>query len=88
MHVEKGHAVAFREGLPVNVQQLPANLAETPDRNVAGDERVRHARESPLLQMHVRAAHLREFHLQERGVLFQLRLRHFAHLDGRARFGD
>jgi hypothetical protein len=88
MHVEKRHAVAFREGSPLNVQQLPANFAETPDRDMSGNERVRHARQSPLLQMNIRAAHLGEFHVQQRGVLFQLRLRHLAQLDGRVRFGD
>jgi hypothetical protein len=88
MHVEKRHAVAFGERLAFNVQQLSTNFAETPDRDVAGNERVRHARESPLLQVHVCAAHLGKFHFEQRGVLFQLRLCHLAQLDGRVRFGD
>ena len=69
----------------VHVGEPAANLFEPPDRDVAGDERVRHARKTPLLQVYVRPADLAQLDGHQRRALLQLRLRDLAQLDRLAR---
>jgi hypothetical protein len=51
-------------------------------------QRIRHARESSLLQVNIRAANFRNLDREQSGVAFQLRLGNFAHLDARVWFGN
>src|ERR1041385_6915038 len=43
VHIEKRDAIAFAKLLAFDVEQLSTNLAQTADRNVAGNQRIRNA---------------------------------------------
>jgi hypothetical protein len=58
MHIQESDAITFGEGLSHNIQQLPANFAQAPDRDMARNKRIRHARQPPLLQINIRPANL------------------------------
>jgi hypothetical protein len=88
VHVEEGDAVALLEGVTFYVEHPAANPGEAADGDVAWDERVGHAGESPLLEMHVRAADFAQLHVEHGRVRLKLRLVEFAHFDCCVRLGD
>jgi hypothetical protein len=66
MNVEKRDAFAFAKRPACNVEQFAANLLQTADRNMPGNQRVRHTVEPSLLQVDVSAANLRDFDFEQR----------------------
>ena len=58
MHVQKGDAITFHKRLTRDIKQLTANFFEATDRDMARNQRIRHAREPPLLQINICAADL------------------------------
>lgn len=64
MHVEKGNAVSFRKRPAFDVDHSAANLAQSPRRNMAWDERIRNSGQSAFLQMNVRPANLAQLHVE------------------------
>jgi hypothetical protein len=52
------------ERAAVDIGERPVRLQHPPHADVPGDDRVRHAREPAVVQVHVGAAHLRQHHLE------------------------
>jgi hypothetical protein len=88
MNVEKRNAIAFVESFAFDVEQLAANPLQTSDRDVSGNQRVRHTRETALLQVNIRAANFRDFDFKERGVWFEIGFAHFTNFDRCVWFRD
>jgi len=88
MHIEKSNAIAFTKLAAFDIKEPTANFNETTDRNVTGNQRVGNTFQPSLLQINVRAADFRKFDLKQSRVLFKLRTRNFAQLDGSIWPGD
>src|SRR2546423_1097163 len=72
MHVEKSYPVAFAERPAFDVEQFAPNLIQATNRNMSGNQRVRNAFEAALLQIDISAANLRELHIEQSRVRFEL----------------
>jgi hypothetical protein len=55
---------------------------------MSGNQRIRHARESSLLEIDVSAANFRDFNSEQRRVGFEIRFANFTYLDRRVWFGN
>ena len=55
---------------------------------MAGNERIRYAGKSSLLQMNVGAANFRNLDREQRRIAFKLRFGNLTHLDARVRRGN
>ncbi len=66
--VEERDEVAFAEGATLHVDDRPAHRLDAADRDMPRHERVGHAAEPPVLQVHVGAAHLAVDRAQQRGA--------------------
>ena len=72
MHVEERDAIAFGERPPFDVRERSANGVERAGRDVARDNRIRHARQPAVPQVHVGAADFRTRGAQQRGARRQI----------------
>ena len=82
MDVEEDRTIAFAKRAAVEPAQRAANRLERAGGHVAGDDRIRHAREPAVPEVHVGAAHLGARGAQQRGAGRQIGTRELAHLDG------
>jgi hypothetical protein len=75
MHVEKGYPLSLFETSPFDINQLSTDFTQAPNRDVAGDNRVRNAGQSPFPEVNVRAAYFAQLDLQQGRIRFKLRVR-------------
>jgi hypothetical protein len=81
MNVEKRDAIAFVESFAFNVEQLAADLLQTTNGDVTGNEGVRHTCETALLHVNIRAANFRDFDFEEGGIRLEIRFGDFTNFD-------
>jgi hypothetical protein len=66
MHVKKDRAIALAQGVAVQTGERPPDLMKRAGRNMARNDRVRHAGQASVPQMHVGAADFRACRTQQR----------------------
>ena len=81
VNVEKCHDVAFPRAIAVDVGNASANLCDSADAHVAGNDGVRDAGQFAVQQMNIGAAHFGIHCMQENAAGLELRLRKFPKLD-------
>ena len=68
VHVEEHDAIALAKRLAVDAAERAANRLEDAGGDVAGNDRIRHAGQAAVPQVHVGAAHFRSRGPQQRGA--------------------
>ena len=87
MDVEEGDAIALVERRAGHISQASVDLVERAGRDVARNDRIRHARQTAVPQMHVSSTHFRQCGPEQRATRRQIRLLEFTDLDGHVRRG-
>ena len=64
MHIEKGDAIAFAKRAAFGIEEATANLNQTTNRNVSGNQWVGNALQESLLKINVRAADFRKLNFK------------------------
>ena len=84
MHVEKDHAIPFVDRRAVDAGERSARRVDHAGRDVSWNDRIRHAGEPAVPEMHVGAADFGTFRAKERGANREIRTGEMAELDRRA----
>ena len=82
MHVKEDRTIALAEMRTVDPHQGTADLVENPGRDVSRNDRIRHARQSAVPEVHVGAAHFGAYCSEQRGSVRQIGSIEFADLEG------
>ncbi len=87
MDVEEDRPIALTDRRAVDARQWSARGIDRPGRHVARNDRIRHARQTAVPEMDVRAADLRARCPQQRRSWRKIGARKRPHLDGLSRRG-
>ena len=85
MHVEEHEAIAFNDGGPVRGAHVSADFVGEAYRHVTRNDRIRHARETTVPEMHVGPADLGVHRPQQGGARFERRFGELADFNRHAR---
>lgn len=81
VHIEERHPIPFFERGSIQATQRPTDSLQPAGRYMAGDDRVRHAAQTSVPEVHVGATHLRAFGSQQGGTGFKVRDGEFSNFD-------
>ena|SRR6188768_3261138 len=81
MHVEKHRTIALAQIRSVESSDAPANRIEHTSRDVSWNDRIWDARQAPVPQVNIGAAHFRARGTKERSTRGQVRTRKLPDLD-------